>query len=52
MNDAEFRAFLDLLMVSDPFPLLFSKEDTLKDYANSEARRRGYSCWITAYHTM
>ena len=51
MNDNEFRTFLDLLMVSDPWPLEYGHE-TLTDFADSQSRERGYSDWIEAYHNF
>ena len=53
MNDKQFRAFLDLLMCSDPWPVLedFTETQTLvKQFANKESVRRGYVDWVDAYH--
>ena len=49
MNDDEFRTYLDLLMVSDPWPLEYGHE-TMTDLADDQSRLRGYSDWIEAYH--
>ena len=48
MNDAEYRAFLDLLMCSDPYPC--QGEEILKNLADHEARKRDFEDWIAAYH--
>ena len=61
MSDAEFRAFLDLMMCCDPWPV---KADTLDHgfvvdelnhnlmlgLADYESKKRGYISWIEAYH--
>lgn len=49
MDGYEFRAFLDLLMCSDPYPV-DSGEDAVKGYANRQAVERGFADWIDAYH--
>lgn len=49
MDSYEYRAFLDLLMHSDPYPVDCGK-DALISYANREAFARGYDDWIDAYH--
>lgn len=50
MNDEAFAVFLELLMVSDPWPLLHEQKRVLEDFADDESRKRGYSDWIEAYH--
>lgn len=45
-----YRAFLDLLMVSDPFPLPESDHSVLQTQADYWAEQFGYSNWIEAYH--
>jgi len=50
MTDLEFRYFLDLLMCSDPWPVEGDSESTLKNFADEQARIRGYCDWIDAYH--
>jgi hypothetical protein len=52
MNDYQFRAFLDLLMVSDPWPLDERDHRALLAHANAESGKRGYDGWIHAYHDM
>lgn len=49
MNDDQLRAFLDLLMVSDPWPLQYGQE-AMNDLADEESRKRGFCDWIEAYH--
>jgi hypothetical protein len=55
MNNMEFRAFLDLLMCCDPWPVpadsqAFDTQKQMHDVANRLADDRGYSDWIDAYH--
>ena len=50
MNNMEFRAFLDLMMVSDPWPLDSHADRVLNGFADQQARDRGFPEWITAYH--
>lgn len=50
MSDQEYRDFMDLMMVSDPWPLAEEQNDSLIALADTEARRRGYDSWIVAYH--
>jgi hypothetical protein len=50
MDDTEFRCFLDLLMVSDPWPLEESCQSILLDLADRQAAVRGYDNWVEAYH--
>ena len=52
MNDEEFRAFMGLLMCSDPYPDSQSNMDILKNYANRIAVDKGFSDWIEAYHKL
>ena len=49
MKRHEFRALLDLLMVSDPWPLDKAGEVILKAFADKEAKKRGFDNWIEAY---
>ncbi len=51
MNDDQFIAFLELLMVSDPWPMQWGHE-LLTDQADDEARKRGFCDWIEAYHRL
>lgn len=50
MIDKEFRSFLDLIMVSDPWPLDLGGRAVLEEYANRQSRLRGYDNWTDAYH--
>lgn len=57
MSDEEFRAFLDLLMASDPWPMGEGTEAeqayvVLVDLADRESRNRGYGNWIEAFHQV
>ena len=49
MKKHEFRALVDLFMVSDPWPLDKAGEVILKAFADEEAKRWGFSNWIEAY---
>lgn len=46
----QFRAFLDLMMVSDPWPLDDQANRILMGFADDESRKRNFPEWITAYH--
>lgn len=52
----EFRALLDLFMCSDPWPVVDHGDgdghDTIENLLNTEAKSRGYTDWIDAYHTF
>ncbi len=55
MNNIEYRAFLDLMMCSDPWPVAETPQglDTQRlmvDVANRLANDRGYRDWIDAYY--
>ncbi len=54
MSDNEFKAFMTLLMCSDPWPVPDQGEGdgeaVLKELAEQEAVKRGYTDWISAYH--
>ena len=52
MGDQAFRAFLNLLMCSDPWPIGGSDREALYDFANHEAVWRGYKDWVEAYHNV
>ncbi len=53
MEDIEYRAFLDLMMVSDPWPLEDPDSDTILGlFADREAHNRQYENWVVAYHEM
>ena len=53
MSDEQYRALLDLMMCSDPWPV--TGDDTenqvlVTELANTEAVKRGYENWVDAYH--
>lgn len=54
MNKKQFRAFLDILMCADPWPVLGEEgaegQKILKDWANEQARMFGYEDWVDAFH--
>lgn len=54
MNDTQYRAFLDLMMCSDPWPVPvrngIDANKVLEDFAHDEALKRGFDGWIVAYH--
>ena len=53
MSKHEFRAFLDLLMCSDPWPVsdgCGANEKILINFANEESIKQGHIDWIDAYH--
>lgn len=47
MSDLAFRQLLDLLMCSDPEPC---PTESLRNFADDEARDRGFRDWVDAYH--
>lgn len=51
-TDTQFRALLELAMVSDPWPLPGEHESAVKMYLLKESKRRGYDGWIEAYHDL
>lgn len=54
MNDQTLRALLDLLMCSDPWPVVpeNGSQRLLIAYADDEARKRGFTDWVGAYHRL
>ena len=56
MSDLQYRAFLNLLMCSDPWPVTNTGDGTgtgmklLEAAADEEGIKRGYNNWIEAYH--
>ncbi len=53
MTKEQFRAFLFLLMCSDPWPVNEEgHQKVLNDFANEESQRHGYNDWIEAYHAL
>lgn len=49
MSDLEFRALLDLMVVSDPFPTDVNR-DVIENLLDREAIARGHTNWVDAYH--
>ena len=55
-TEDRFRAFLDLLMCSDPWPVRDSgsvdeaNHAAMIELANAEAKFRGYDSWVEAFH--
>ncbi len=53
MNLEELKAFLTLLMCSDPWPVPENYgNDLLQKFADSESQRHGFRDWIEAYHKL
>ena len=52
MNDVAFRAVLDWLMCSDPWPSVFVPQLVIEDWLDREAREKGYDNWLDAYHRV
>ena len=56
MDDITFRAFMDLLMCFDPWPVkdtgILNTQKVLVLFAEKQARKRGYEGWIDAYHRL
>ena len=55
MDSMEFRAFLDWLMCSDPWPVIDDDgnergHDAIVRVANRYAIDWGFTDWVTAYH--
>lgn len=54
MTDKEYRAFMDLLMCSDPWPVTDQGtgdgQAELVAFADAEAEKRGFETWIHAFH--
>lgn len=50
MSDKVFRAFLNLMMCSDPWPAGEEDHGCLITIADHESRLRGFDSWIAAYH--
>jgi hypothetical protein len=50
MNSLQFRALLDLFMVSDPWPLTDIQQDYIEELIEYEATQRGFETWVDAYH--
>lgn len=55
MSEEQLRAFLILLMCSDPWPVENESQEhqkILTDFADEESQRHGYTDWIEAYHVL
>ena len=53
MKDMQFRLLLDLMMVSDPWPLPDNgSHDEFINMLRNEAKKRGYDDEIVAYHNF
>lgn len=52
MSDEGFRAFLELFMVSDLWPLAPESHTAAEDVLDDESRKRGFMDWIDAYHSF
>lgn len=54
LTDANFRALLDLIMCSDPWPVQDdgTSQRLIELMATEEAKRRGFDTWVEAYHNL
>lgn len=52
LSAQEFSALMNLMMVSDPWPISDIEGDRIVDMLNEEARSRDYKDWVEAYHDM
>lgn len=52
MTRIEFRAFLNLLMCSDPWPTGEEGHVVISAWADKQAKEFGYTDWIDAYHLL
>lgn len=50
LTDGQFRALLNLMMVSDPWPLSDEEHDRIDWLLDCEAQARGFDRWTEAYH--
>lgn len=51
MSLDELQAFIEWLMISDPWPLGWG-HDLMTDYADGMAQCHGFDNWIDAYHKL
>lgn len=51
MKAIEYRALLDLMMCSDPWPHGVKREP-IEELLDTEARERGFDDWLDAYHNF
>ncbi|HHT9145632.1 MAG TPA: hypothetical protein ACFYD4_08130 [Candidatus Wunengus sp. YC61] len=52
MTEEQLKAFLELLMCSDPWPTDGEGKFILENFADEEAQQYGYTDWISAYHAL
>jgi hypothetical protein len=52
MNEQEFRAFLNLMMCSDPWPASDQDHAELMNFAERCSVAMGYRDWVEAYHQL
>jgi len=52
LTDVQLRSLVDLLMVSDPWPLSREARVALVTLADAESKIRGFYDWYSAYHEM
>ena len=50
MKDLQFRVLLDLMMVSDPWPLTAEANIVFMHLMDNESKQRGYDDAIQAFH--
>ncbi len=52
-TDKEFHSVLVLLMCSDPWPVADERsQKAVAEWADKEAKARGYGSWVEAYHLI
>ena len=52
MSREELKAFLELLMCSDPNPVGEENDAVLKTMADRLSAEHGFENWIVAYHEL
>ena len=52
MYTIELKSFVELLMISDPWPLQPNDHVNLETFADREAGRHGFKDWVEAYHEL
>ncbi len=50
MTRIEFRAILNLLMCSDPWPATLGDQLVITAWADKHAEKYEFTSWIDAYH--
>lgn len=48
----ELKCMANLLMVSDPWPLMPRKKNKIEDYLNKMAKKHGFDNWTALYHDV